>query len=220
MVDESKIYKGERNEAKIAGSLFYFTGRPCRAGHVSHRDTYGGHCVECKRLYERDYWHSPVRRASSSAYRKTENYRISVRERSRKRLSTPEGRALNRANVAKSMQRPEAKILQRESHKRYRRTEKGKAAAKRSSLKRRMTRIKAFPPWGDIVCINDFISSCPEGYHIDHIVPLRGKSVCGLHVLENLQYLPAQENMKKSNKVIPITLEACVCPISIPVKIY
>jgi len=85
----------------------------------------------------------------------------------------------------------------------------------RRELKRAVSRRVriATPKWSDRAAVSLFSSACPEGYHIDHIVPLRGKSVCGLHVLENLQYLPAQENMRKSNKVIPITLEACVCPL-------
>jgi hypothetical protein len=61
-------------------------------------------------------------------------------------------------------------------------------------------KMKRMPTWADREAIKDFYRNCPEGHHVDHIVPLRGKNVSGLHILENLQYLPAKENMSKGNK--------------------
>lgn len=56
------------------------------------------------------------------------------------------------------------------------------------------------PAWADLAAIKSFYDNCPIGYEVDHIVPLKGKLVSGLHTLENLQYLSAEINKRKSNK--------------------
>lgn len=69
----------------------------------------------------------------------------------------------------------------------------------KNSAARRKNRM---PEWADRDAISEFYKRCPEGYDVDHIVPLQGRLVSGLHVLNNLQYLPSLDNRKKSNKFI------------------
>ena len=63
----------------------------------------------------------------------------------------------------------------------------------------RATKINACPLWVDKQELKKIYDKCKIGYHIDHIVPLQGKYVCGLHVPWNLQYLKAEDNLSKSN---------------------
>ena len=58
---------------------------------------------------------------------------------------------------------------------------------------------KATPVWANLFEIKKLYAKCPEGYEVDHIIPLRGINVSGLHVETNLQYLSVIDNRKKSN---------------------
>jgi hypothetical protein len=69
------------------------------------------------------------------------------------------------------------------------------------------------PKWVDLNDILKVYAGCPKGYHVDHIIPLRGlidgRPVTGLHVAYNLQYLTASENLKKKHRISEAYLELC-----------
>jgi hypothetical protein len=75
-----------------------------------------------------------------------------------------------------------------------------KAYANHMSNLRRSRKICATPKWANLAKIRKIYAECPEGYEVDHIVPLAGRTVCGLHVEHNLQYLTPRENQAKKNK--------------------
>lgn len=66
--------------------------------------------------------------------------------------------------------------------------------------KRRAKIKNAIPKWADLNKIKEIYLNCPEGYQVDHIIPINSKYVCGLHVENNLQYLEKNLNNIKSNK--------------------
>ena len=65
----------------------------------------------------------------------------------------------------------------------------------------RAAKIQRTPSWVDKEALQEIYLNRPEGYHVDHIVPLKAENVSGLHVPWNLQYLTAQKNLSKGNKV-------------------
>lgn len=69
---------------------------------------------------------------------------------------------------------------------------------------RRARKLQATPKWLSKVQLEEIKAiyrNCPAGYHVDHIMPLKGENLSGLHVPWNLQYLPGIVNKMKSNKV-------------------
>lgn len=80
-----------------------------------------------------------------------------------------------------------------------------------SQAKRRSSKLNATPQWltedqhKDIEAMyflaNRYTKLFGLEYHVDHIIPLQGKNICGLHVPWNLQLLEASMNLSKSNKL-------------------
>lgn len=75
------------------------------------------------------------------------------------------------------------------------------AAARRGSVQR------ATPPWADLKAIAAIYAEAARRqrgtgvrYHVDHIVPVQGRNVSGLHVAANLQILTQAENLRKHNR--------------------
>jgi 5-methylcytosine-specific restriction endonuclease McrA len=77
-----------------------------------------------------------------------------------------------------------------------------------NSAQRRARRLQATPKWlshADRKLIRKIYRDCPDGYEVDHVIPLQGEIVTGLHVPWNLQYLTMRENRRKRNYLVEIT---------------
>ena len=74
--------------------------------------------------------------------------------------------------------------------------------------KRRAAKLQRTPKWDPEAHLiqakyqlaNMLTRETGKPHHVDHIIPLQGKKVCGLHVFSNLRVILGEENIKKSNK--------------------
>ena len=77
--------------------------------------------------------------------------------------------------------------------------------ARAQEAKRRAVKLQAVAGWADHEQIARIYASAKElrecgiDVHVDHVFPLRGRTVCGLHTHDNLQILPAKANIAKGN---------------------
>ena len=79
---------------------------------------------------------------------------------------------------------------------------KGKVAA--LSMERYVRKLQATPPWANRGVIQAiYEDAAGKGWHVDHIVPLKSKLVCGLHCEANLRPPPPAENISKGNRWWP-----------------
>ena len=156
----------------------------------SRPDGLGYTCKQCKKLMKRTYRLSTGARPHSDPRTEEE---LEEREERRKEYQREYQRKYNIAN------REKIKARQREHQREYRYIETA------NKQKQRANKLHAVPLWSETSLIRDFYKEAfyrrkaGEDVVVDHIVPLGGDTVCGLHCLANLQYLTNLENGVKSD---------------------
>lgn len=166
---------GSRKEAQAQGLSHYGTGVPCMYGHMALRRVNDRVCTEC------DKETKATRRASAD----NEQVKRTRREAYQKHKEA--------ALLAKKI---------------YRAENKGKinalCAARKKVIKQRTPKwLTAFDRL-KIRCMYQlaamYTRENAEPWHVDHIVPLQGVVVSGMHVPNNLQVLRGLDNIKKKNR--------------------
>jgi hypothetical protein len=193
-----------RAEAKRLNVTRYFTGLACKNGHIAQRITGSGSCVECRSIAKRAKTEAnrahaglspryqpvdPADRKRHFAEYKRQWFEKN-KERTLKRIADWAGNNTERVLAAKRRYRERHPVVDRVN-----------------TVKRRAAKLSSTPSWADHNIIKFFYTTrayismeTGQQWHVDHIIPLRGQRVSGLHTHHNLRVIPAVENMKKGNR--------------------
>lgn len=181
-----------RADAKASGATHYFTGKSCKHGHVAPRLTKGT-CTVCREIEWR------VENERRKALPKSEAAKAA-------------GRRYYQKN--KQLVKDRASTVPAEKRRQYRNNYKGKNPElyrEMTNLRRRRLR-EATPIWQtaeDKAAIKAVYAEAERlrqetgrKYVVDHILPLHGTEVCGLHVPSNLNIVTFSANARKGNKLL------------------
>lgn len=168
----------------------------CKPCNVADALAYAKKNAEKVAAYQSDWTrrNPEKRKANIEAWRQRdpEHARALVRQRSL--------RAVERGTVAEWIAANPDKV--RAIKRRWKAANLDAVAA--DQARRRAMELRAMPPWVDRALVDAVYSEAKaEGLSVDHIVPLRSKIVCGLHVPANLRLMPLRENIAKGNRRWP-----------------
>lgn len=181
------------------GMLRYYTGQPCPHGHVCERYVKTWQCVECVSEYATTWAaENPTKSAAiSKAYR----MRNPEKARAWKLASQKRNRASANKRQARYVEANREAVYAR-THA-WAQANPAKVCAK--TRRRQADQLQRTPPWAD----HDAILGMYElaalfrgagvNVEVDHEFPLRGRTVSGLHVHDNLRLLQALANKAKAN---------------------
>lgn len=171
----------QRQESLQSGNPYYFTGKPCKHGHVSIRRTKNRLCLACE--LSRDHKSDYQKRKVAQLKQKKEYH-----NKNKEKL-----------NEKSRLSHQENKKQRLEKQREYYRSNKGKAF-ERAAIRNKRIKDQA-PTWCERDKISKLYSKASElGFHVDHVVPLKSEIVCGLHCWHNLQLLDPEINISKSNR--------------------
>ena len=193
----------KRQEAKDLGLDKYNTGKPCKKGHFADRYVKGAKCVECTKLQSVAWRIENPEKHKESMRKWLENNRElhGTRVKRWQAANKDKVRMDAKAWVAANPDKVKAKT------KRY--IQRHPAAYTARSVASVAKRAKRVPKW----LTSDDRWMMREEYklaklrtkmfgfvwEVDHILPLRGENVSGLHVPTNLQVIPKADNRAKRN---------------------
>lgn len=187
-------YPKSRKEAQKLSASHYFTGEPCSKGHIALRKTKGA-CVECIKL---EWKNSAEKRRG---YFHQYNNKEEVKDKKHQWYLENREQVMDAAKTCPTS-------IKRVYQKAWK--ERNILWVRADTKARRRKHRQATPPWltskqkAEIRQIYQIAitmtKTTGEKYVVDHIVPLRGEGVCGLHVPWNLRVVTREENLKKSNK--------------------
>lgn len=173
---------GARAAARALGQSRYFTGLPCKKGHITERLVSNSNCVACLSQ-------------TTDAWRSENREHVNELDRARYAANPDVSRAKSKASSGTPAKSASWKKWAAENRPYLRERDRAHAAG----LSQRT------PAWSDREACRQVYESCPEGYEIDHEIPLFGKLVSGLHVPNNLRPLPIAVNRAKGNTFDPTT---------------
>lgn len=191
-------------EAKQNGSQFYYTGKPCRHGHVARRYASGGGCEECSK----NWWRKNIDRfkeIQARSYQKHREKRLAA-HRERRQKNKEEIREYQ-ANNRKRMNENSNRWYWRHRElvaERYQTVYREKAREHHRNRKARLKNADGHHTANDVMEIfkmqHGKCACCAiklQDYHVDHIQPLaRG----GTNDRRNLQILCGPCNIRKHAK--------------------
>ena len=197
--------------ARDRGEATYVPEAPCARGHLL-RSTSGGSCIECRRSAEKARYYKYPEKAQARTKKKYHAHAEVLR--AKRRDAYTKNREVEKA-IAKvrssewRLKNPEhagAKAA-KAKYKAENPAKTSAATAKRRTAK--MHRTPAWLPSDDLWLIEQAYELAALrtkmfgfSWHVDHVIPLQGKTVSGLHVPTNLQVIPWLDNVKKANKVL------------------